>query len=499
MRVRPGSVAVRSVPRLLVVCLVGGAAAACSSETMRFADNPFQNPFSKSARLDPGATGSVGPARTQANVGARQAQSFQGVAPAGQVSSAPLPAPVASAPLAAPTLPAAPIRAASAAPAGLPATGGPKGWTAQGGSTVALGQGETITTLSNRYGVPEAAIRSANGVAPGARPAPGSQLVIPVYNAAGAAAPAPQHVASAPAPARIVAAAPPAPQAASAPQMAAAAPKAAPGKARMQLVQGAKAAHEKKVVEAQETEAPAAPVRAAAAKPERKVEVAKVEPKAVPKPEHAKVVAKAAAPAIAPKPAVVATAPAPAPAPMKQAAIKPAKPVEAPAAAPMKAAVGTPAVTQASVQAAAPAAAPAAKPEPAETASIAPAGRGGSEFRWPARGRIITGYNKSGGNDGINISLPEGTPVKAAEGGEVAYAGNELKGYGNLVLVRHPDGWVSAYAHNGELKVKRGDKIARGQLLALSGQSGNVSSPQLHFELRKGSTPVDPMPHLAGN
>jgi murein DD-endopeptidase MepM/ murein hydrolase activator NlpD len=89
--------------------------------------------------------------------------------------------------------------------------------------------------------------------------------------------------------------------------------------------------------------------------------------------------------------------------------------------------------------------------------------------------------------------------VKAAEGGVVAYAGNVLKGYGNLVLIRHPDGWVSAYAHNGDIKVKRGDTVARGQTVAVSGQSGNVSSPQLHFELRKGSTPVDPMPHLSAN
>ncbi|WP_406858353.1 peptidoglycan DD-metalloendopeptidase family protein [Alsobacter sp. KACC 23698] len=488
----------RSVPRLLVVCLVGGAAAACSSETMRFADNPFQNPFSNSARLDPGATGSVGPARTQADGRAKQAQSFHGVAPAGQVSSAPLAAPVASAPIASAPVAAPPVRMTNVSPAGLPATGGPKGWTAQGGSTVALGQGETITTLSNRYGVPEAAIRSANGIAPGARPAPGSQLIIPVYNAAGAAAPAAPHVASAPAPSRVAAPSvqpAPAPQ----PQAVAAAPKAAPGKARMQLVQGAKATQAKQAAAAPEeaAPAPAAPARIASAKPERKVEVAKAEPKAPAKPEQAKIVAKAPAPVAVAKPAVVAAAPAAAPAAavVKPAPVKLAKAVEAPA----KVAVAAPAAVQAPAPVAAPAAAPAAKAEPAETASIAPAGRGGSEFRWPARGRIITGYNKSGGNDGINISLPEGTPVKAAEGGEVAYAGNELKGYGNLVLVRHPDGWVSAYAHNGELKVKRGDKIARGQLLALSGQSGNVSSPQLHFELRKGSTPVDPMPHLAGN
>jgi murein DD-endopeptidase MepM/ murein hydrolase activator NlpD len=119
------------------------------------------------------------------------------------------------------------------------------------------------------------------------------------------------------------------------------------------------------------------------------------------------------------------------------------------------------------------------------------------EFRWPAHGRIIQAY-KSGGNEGINIALPEGTSVKAAEAGVVAYAGNDLKGYGNLVLIRHPNGFVSAYANNSDIEVKRGDVVKRGQVIAKSGQSGNVASPQLHFELRKGSTPVDPTQYLAG-
>ena len=88
--------------------------------------------------------------------------------------------------------------------------------------------------------------------------------------------------------------------------------------------------------------------------------------------------------------------------------------------------------------------------------------------------------------------------MKAAESGVVAYAGSELKGYGNLVLIRHPNGYVSAYAHNGEVAVKRGETVKRGQTIAKSGQSGNVASPQLHFELRKGSTPVDPTGYLAG-
>ncbi len=122
-------------------------------------------------------------------------------------------------------------------------------------------------------------------------------------------------------------------------------------------------------------------------------------------------------------------------------------------------------------------------------------------FRWPVRGRVITAYGaKTNGkaNDGINLAVPEGTPVKAADDGVVAYSGNELKGYGNLVLVRHANGYVTAYAHASELLVKRGDTIKRGQVIAKSGQSGEVGSPQLHFEIRKGSSPVDPLQFLSG-
>ncbi|MGC2221586.1 MAG: LysM peptidoglycan-binding domain-containing M23 family metallopeptidase [Methylocella sp.] len=140
-----------------------------------------------------------------------------------------------------------------------------------------------------------------------------------------------------------------------------------------------------------------------------------------------------------------------------------------------------------------PASAPATEPKKTTVASEA----ANPEFRWPARGRIIQGF-KPGGNDGINIAVPEGTSVKAAESGVVAYAGNELKGYGNLILIRHPNGFVSAYANNGDIEVKRGETVKRGQTIAKSGQSGNVASPQLHFELRKGTKPVDPTQYLAG-
>ncbi|MGA7000635.1 MAG: M23 family metallopeptidase, partial [Pseudolabrys sp.] len=138
---------------------------------------------------------------------------------------------------------------------------------------------------------------------------------------------------------------------------------------------------------------------------------------------------------------------------------------------------------------------PEAAVKTAEPAGAMPA------FRWPVRGRVIAGFgSKPNGtqNDGINLAVPEGTPIKAADDGVVAYAGNELKGYGNLVLIRHSNGFVSAYAHASELMVKRGDTIKRGQVIAHAGQTGNVTSPQLHFEIRKGSTPVDPTQYLGG-
>jgi murein DD-endopeptidase MepM/ murein hydrolase activator NlpD len=126
-------------------------------------------------------------------------------------------------------------------------------------------------------------------------------------------------------------------------------------------------------------------------------------------------------------------------------------------------------------------------------------GAAGPAFRWPVRGRVITGFGpKANGqqSDGIDLAVPEGTAVHAAEDGVVAYAGNELKGYGNLILIRHANGFVTAYAHASEILVKRNDTVHRGQVIAKSGQTGSVTSPQLHFEIRKGSAPVDPAQYL---
>jgi murein DD-endopeptidase MepM/ murein hydrolase activator NlpD len=136
-----------------------------------------------------------------------------------------------------------------------------------------------------------------------------------------------------------------------------------------------------------------------------------------------------------------------------------------------------------------------------EPTDIATANGAAPQFRWPVRGRVISGFGPMTNgqqNDGINLAVPEGTAVRSAEDGVVAYSGNELKGYGNLVLVRHSNGFVTAYAHASELMVKKGDNVRRGQVIARSGATGTVPAPQLHFEIRKGSVPVDPMQFLKG-
>jgi murein DD-endopeptidase MepM/ murein hydrolase activator NlpD len=180
--------------------------------------------------------------------------------------------------------------------------------------------------------------------------------------------------------------------------------------------------------------------------------------------------------------------------------ISSAKPEVEPAAAPTKPA-GSKVLASAAPAQSASMVTPSAETPVTETVAKASAADTTPGFRWPVRGRIIAGFGpKPNGqqNDGIDVAVPENTPIKAAEDGVVAYAGNELKGYGNLVLVRHPNGYVTAYAHAKELLVKRGDQIKRGEVIAKSGQSGNVDAPQLHFEVRKGSAPVDPMQFLNG-
>jgi murein DD-endopeptidase MepM/ murein hydrolase activator NlpD len=142
---------------------------------------------------------------------------------------------------------------------------------------------------------------------------------------------------------------------------------------------------------------------------------------------------------------------------------------------------------------------PPEKPRP--PAAVPPqAAHAGGGFLWPVHGRVLDNYGAGADgtrNDGINIAAPKGTPVEAADAGVVAYAGNELRGYGNLILIKHAGGWISAYAHCEDILVKRGQKVGRGQTIARVGASGSVKQPQLHFELRRGDHPVDPRGLLA--
>lgn len=123
----------------------------------------------------------------------------------------------------------------------------------------------------------------------------------------------------------------------------------------------------------------------------------------------------------------------------------------------------------------------------------------GKGFMWPVSGTVISNYGpKQAGyhNDGVNIRAPMGSSVYAAETGVVVHASNKLRGYGNLILIKHDNGWVTAYAHNDKLLVQKGDQVVRGQVVAQVGSTGRVDSPQLHFEMRKGSRAVNPTLYL---
>uniref|UniRef100_UPI0025C446E9 murein hydrolase activator EnvC family protein n=1 Tax=Elioraea sp. TaxID=2185103 RepID=UPI0025C446E9 len=142
-----------------------------------------------------------------------------------------------------------------------------------------------------------------------------------------------------------------------------------------------------------------------------------------------------------------------------------------------------------------PGAEPPIRPTAEPAARRLPPGR----FAWPVRGEVVSGFGSKGGgmvNDGLNIAAPRGTPVRAAADGVVLYAGNEVRGFGNLVLVRHDSGWVTAYGHTDRVLVKQGQRVRLGEEIARVGSTGAVGSPQLHFQVRRDGKPVDPAAHL---
>lgn len=139
-------------------------------------------------------------------------------------------------------------------------------------------------------------------------------------------------------------------------------------------------------------------------------------------------------------------------------------------------------------------------PRPASpTVPLAEPERFSGRFDWPLTGPIVRRFGSLGGgrwNDGVNIGAVEGTPILAAADGVVAYVGSEVAAFGGLILLRHGDGWITAYGHAEELLVKRGQPVKRGQIIARAGETGSATEPQLHFEIRQGRKPVDPLEHL---
>jgi len=336
--------------------------------------------------------------------------------------------------------------------------GNERGWTANGGTKVTLRDGETIYNLSKRYGVPVKAIMAANGIEDANLVKAGQAITIPTYVfSRNAPVSAPDND-----PATLAASASrgTATDTMAAVEKTLAATPAKPAGAAGGSVTVAAGDSLARIAEVNGVSVAA--LKTANGLTEDSIRIGQVLrlPSAKPGEEIAKV-----APAV--DPATTATVSAdPKPKPY----VKPQ--VDAPGE---------------------------------KTASnsdlSAPARTGIEEFRWPVRGRVISSFGEKtdkGRNDGIDISVPEGTAVKAAENGVVVYAGDELEGLGNLVLVRHADGWVSAYAHNKQIDVARGDEVKRGQTIARSGRTGAADMPMLHFELRKNSTPVDPLKHLGG-
>jgi murein DD-endopeptidase MepM/ murein hydrolase activator NlpD len=432
-----------SWPHLVAISLIGIGVASCSADSGRFNEGfGSSNPHGD-------VTGSV--------------QS----APSGHVESRPLPH-IGSADdgtsggghgmgsYSGPYQPKGEVTGSIAAPPPPPA------WSWEGGTPITVEPGETLEGIAHRHGVPVSAIMQANNINSPAMVRPGMHLVIPRY-----------HTAPVAAIAAPVSAEPRYTQSVAAPV----------GPPRTALT----APSSVHVVQPGET-------LNSIARFYNKPVMVLAKANNIPPTTMVRVGDRITIPDVRqqPRPALASAAPAAAP------ALSSAPPRTQPAITQS----GGPNLAAQESQLSARVAAPTATQQvSAEDSTGKTASADQPGFRWPVRGRVIQAFGpKPNGlqNDGINLAVPEGTPVKAADDGVVAYAGNELKGYGNLVLVRHANGFVTAYAHASDILVKRGDSVKRGQVIAHSGQTGNVTSPQLHFEIRKGATPVDPAQYLSG-
>jgi len=511
MRFSHGKHIERGLARGAAVILIGGLAAGCSSSALRFGgsaddfytastpnqkqiikpvDQPFPGDQVAAAPVDGTYTGSVSRnAVKPVDLGGKVARSE--LAPVGGATTTAL-APVAAKPLASASNPlASGIDNTTTGTVAPVVEQEVAGWSRAGGTQITVKDGETVYNLSRRFGVPANVITKVNGLAEGGGLKAGQKVIIPTYvysSAAPVSAPdANPDVAAAKSsrgtkydvpsdkvpvptrPADNVAVLPQAPkvkegEAAPATE-AAAATTAAPSAGAGGVYKVAEGDTLSRI--AKKTGVSATRIREANGLKDGLIRVGQ----------------KLTIPAGGKAGAQVASAPAAAVDPIVTGTSGPAKKAKAEEVAaytpPRKAGK---AIAEAE----------------AESVDAAPDSTGIGRMRWPVRGRVVSAYGSGGGkaNDGIDIAVPEGTPVKAAENGVVIYAGDGLKEFGNTVLVRHENGLVTVYGHASELKVSRGEKVKRGQEIAKSGMSGTTDAPKLHFEVRKNSAPVDPSTFL---
>jgi murein DD-endopeptidase MepM/ murein hydrolase activator NlpD len=355
------------------------------------------------------------------------------------------------------------------------------GWSSTNAPSVMIRPGESVAILAKRYGVPEKEILRANGMKTAAAAKPGQTILIPTYNGGNAAKASAQAAdlsknGQAPQPAKSQ-------------------------EQNLAVVPGANSGRDKSLAGADPTskvpgagKSPKGAGGTYVVKPgDSLAKIAKATGSSIDELKAAnnlsagsiRIGQELSLPNGASSPDGMKTASIPVKAEPK-ATVQPAAATATAAAQPAtyKAPVATETVDEAAKK---------------EVASVAPEATGISKYRWPVRGAVIAAYgaNVNGSrNDGIDISVPQGTPIKAAENGVVIYAGNGLKELGNTVLVRHDDGTVTVYGNADTLSVARGQKIQRGQTVAVSGMSGNVKQPQVHFEVRKDATPVNPITFL---
>lgn len=495
----------RILERSAALVIVGGLTAGCSSGVSRFTDGmftgstqnqrsiiradnqPFPGDVAKPAPVDGSHTGSVARAAVEPQPVTRSS-----LPPVQSAPAKPAPVPVQAS---APALDKTPTGSVAASPARPPvADDVQQGWSRAGGTQVTLKEGETLYNLSKRFGVPVNAIMQANGIADAGSVSVGQKIVIPtyVYSAkAPVSAPdntrqvadakssrglksdlpvkdvprptqKPDNVAVLPSQPKVKE---PEPKAQTADNsIAPAAPKPDAGKGGYTVVSG-----DSLYGIAKKTGAKAADIRKANGLGE--TAALKI---------GQKLVIPAAGQQVAAAPKGVD--------PITTGSSGPAKKADKPAGAAQLATYTPPKRDDKQI-----------KEAEAASDATAPDSTGIGKMRWPVRGRVVGTYGNSSGsgvNDGIDIAVPEGTPVKAAENGVVIFAGDGLKDFGKTVLVRHADGKVTVYGHTSELKVSRGDTVKRGQEIARSGMSGKTDTPKLHFEVREDSNPVDPQQFL---